>query len=237
MSDAGRDDPVSYALLDLHRALAERETTEQTLSRIAEIGARAVPGCDMLSVTATDGGGARTVAHWGDDPTPIDRAQYEADRGPCLDAMRAVARISIDDVATDTRWPEFRRAALEQGVAGSLSLPITAAGQTFGSINMYSRSTIDADSHVADLFAEQAAIALYNATITEHAIGLADDLRRALITRDLIGQAKGVLMHQRRVGAGEAFDLLRIASQRSNRKLRDIALDVAETGALPDDVR
>jgi hypothetical protein len=44
-------------------------------------------------------------------------------------------------------------------------------------------------------------------------------------------------MHQRRVGAGEAFDLLRIASQRSNQKLRDIALDVAETGALPDDVR
>jgi len=62
-----------------------------------------------------------------------------------------------------------------------------------------------------------------------------DDLRAALLTRDVIGQAKGILMYQRRITADQAFDVLRVASQRANRKLRDIAVEVAETGVLPDD--
>jgi len=235
MSDGDRDDPVYDTLRTLHRALVDPEPREQTLNRIAEAGARAVPGCDLLSVTTIDERGARTVGHWGDDPTPIDHAQYESDRGPCLASLRSAERIFIDDVREESRWPEFREAALDQDVVGSLSLPLVAADRILGSINMYSRSTLDPESRLADLFAEQAAIALYNATATATALDLADNLREALISRYIIGQAKGILMHQRRVSADEAFDLLRIASQRSNRKLRDLADEVTETGALPDE--
>jgi AmiR/NasT family two-component response regulator len=42
----------------------------------------------------------------------------------------------------------------------------------------------------------------------------------------------GVLMHQHRLTQVEAFDVLRAASQDSNRKLADIALEVVETGSL-----
>jgi GAF domain-containing protein len=58
-------------------------------------------------------------------------------------------------------------------------------------------------------------------------------LHRALSTRDIIGQAKGILMERRRLPAGDAFDLLRRVSQRLNRKLADVAEQLAETGELP----
>jgi len=235
MGNADQGDPIYAMFRDLHRALVGPESRDETLARIAELGARTVPGCDLLSVSAP-ARGTRTVAHWGDDPDPLDQAQYDADAGPCLEAIRAVSRISIDDISRESRWPEFRAAALEQRVVGSLSLPLVAADQVLGSLNVYTRTSVGDDgTRVADLFAEQAAIALYNATMSSDLLDRSDDLRAALLTRDVIGQAKGILMYQRRITADQAFDVLRVASQRANRKLRDIAVEVAETGVLPDD--
>ena len=48
-------------------------------------------------------------------------------------------------------------------------------------------------------------------------------LSRGMVTRQVIGQAVGLLMAQRRCAVDEAFELLKAASQRSNEKLRDIA--------------
>ncbi len=47
-----------------------------------------------------------------------------------------------------------------------------------------------------------------------------------------IGVAMGILMHQHRLTRDQAFDLLRVASQDTNRKLADVAEDVADTGVL-----
>jgi hypothetical protein len=58
-------------------------------------------------------------------------------------------------------------------------------------------------------------------------------LHRGLSTRDVIGQAKGILMERQHLSAGEAFDVLRRASQRLNRRLADVAQHLADTGALP----
>jgi AmiR/NasT family two-component response regulator len=60
-----------------------------------------------------------------------------------------------------------------------------------------------------------------------------EELSRAMSMRDLIGQAKGILMERHRVTADEAFALLVRASQRTNTKLTEIARALTETGALP----
>jgi AmiR/NasT family two-component response regulator len=57
----------------------------------------------------------------------------------------------------------------------------------------------------------------------------AHNMRLAMESRAVIEQAKGVLMAQRHVSAEEAFEILRAASQRYNRKLRDIALGIVES--------
>jgi hypothetical protein len=60
------------------------------------------------------------------------------------------------------------------------------------------------------------------------------NLQLALASNRRIGTAIGILMAHRRITDSAAFELLREASQRDHRKLRDIAEDVILTGALPD---
>jgi AmiR/NasT family two-component response regulator len=78
------------------------------------------------------------------------------------------------------------------------------------------------------LFAEQASVALANAQLYDSAYRLTQQLQEALTSRAVIDQAKGLLMGQHRVGADEAFNILRTASQRDNRKLRDIAQELVD---------
>jgi AmiR/NasT family two-component response regulator len=57
-------------------------------------------------------------------------------------------------------------------------------------------------------------------------------MRAAVVNRDLIGQAKGILMERHRITADAAFTLLAAASQRKNVKLTDVAAHLVETGEL-----
>lgn len=60
-----------------------------------------------------------------------------------------------------------------------------------------------------------------------------DHMSTGMATRDLIGQAKGILMERHKLTADQAFRLLTRASQTTNRKLRDIAEELTQTGTLP----
>ena len=84
------------------------------------------------------------------------------------------------------------------------------------------------------VFAAHASLALAGAELHEHDLATADDLRTVLETRDVIGQAKGILMATQHIDDTAAFDLLRETSSRTNRKLRSVAEDVTHTGSLPD---
>jgi AmiR/NasT family two-component response regulator len=86
----------------------------------------------------------------------------------------------------------------------------------------------------AILLASLASFALSAARSQEDSVRLADDLHAALATREVIGQAQGILMERERVTASQAFDILRRASQHLNRKLRDVAQDLVDTGEAPD---
>ena len=60
------------------------------------------------------------------------------------------------------------------------------------------------------------------------------NLKNTLVSRELIGQAQGILMERERVSADQAFDILRRASQHLNEKLRDVAQNLVDTGESPD---
>jgi AmiR/NasT family two-component response regulator len=111
-----------------------------------------------------------------------------------------------------------------------LCVPLWVDEQRLGSISLYSRSPepfgLD-EERAAALLAVHAAVVLANAQRAEH-------LSVALRNRDVIGQAKGILMERHRITATAAFDLLAQASQRSNRKLAQVAEDFTSTGVLPD---
>jgi hypothetical protein len=138
--------------------------------------------------------------------------------------------VLVDDLAADLRWPRFAARATACGVASVLSFQLSTTGDTIGTLNLYARAAhafTDESVLVGAMLSAHAAVAM-DATVA------LDRLHRALAGRDVIGQAKGILMERYGLSDGQAFDLLIAASQHPNPKLHDIAADLAATGALPD---
>jgi hypothetical protein len=119
-------------------------------------------------------------------------------------------------------------AILEQGISSSLSLPLLALDEAVGALNLYSRdhAGFASSEAVGEVFAARAAVTMANAAAYYRATELVGHLSLALDHRDVIAQAKGILMAKEGVSSDEAFDILRRASQRANRKLYDIATEI-----------
>jgi GAF domain-containing protein len=161
-------------------------------------------------------------------PQQLDELQQREGAGPCLDAARAQAVIRIEDVATDARWPPFAEQATAAGVRSMLCLPLHVDTSVYGTLSVYAdtpRAFKDVTESVARVLAVLAAITLSESR------GRAN-LERALESRDLIGQAKGIIMQARRVTAEEAFALLVRRSQETNTKLLAVAEAVVHTGVV-----
>ncbi|MGX5655848.1 GAF and ANTAR domain-containing protein [Geodermatophilus nigrescens] len=226
---------------DLWRALsrlrlADRELSD-VLGEVTRLATLHVPGAESTSITLVRGDVPTTAAHDGDMALAADELQYERGYGPCLDAGRAGVQLRVDDMRTETRWPDYTARVLAVGVRSSLSTPLPYQGTTIGALNIYATHpgafASDASAEAAREVAEAVAVAVANADahalLNEHA----RNMELAMQSRAVIEQAKGVLMAQRRVDADAAFDLLRDASQRYNRKLRDIAAGIVASVAQP----
>ena len=204
-------------------------TLKDTLHRVSELACEAVPSADMVGITMLVEGRPRTAVFTDDTAPQIDAAHYENGVGPCLDAFRYQQVFRIEDMDKDKQWPPFSEAAGAHGIQSSLSLPLLARHEGVGALNLYSRRTAgfsDDDVEVGLQFATHAAIVLANAQAYWDARQLGEDMAEAMKYRATIEQAKGILMGAQRCGADEAFQLLVRASQRENRKLREIAGEV-----------
>jgi GAF domain-containing protein len=204
-------------------------TLQDTLHRVSELACAAVSSADMVGITMLVEGRPRTAVFTDDTAPQIDAAQYESGVGPCLDAFRYQQVFRIDDMEKDKQWPAFSEAAGAHGIQSSLSLPLLARHEGVGALNLYARSTAgfsDDDVQIGLQFATQAAIVLANAQAYWDAHQLGQDMAEAMKSRATIEQAKGILMGAQRCSADEAFHILVRASQRENRKLRDMAAEI-----------
>ena len=139
----------------------------------------------------------------------------------------------MSDLRTENRWPLFARAIVEQSpVRSMLSFRLFLTEQNRAALNLYATTpgAFTAQSTATgSIFAAYASIAMLAAARQDKA----HHLTRALETNREIGVAMGILMANGRLTSPQAFDQLRTASQNFNRKLHDIAADVAVTGMLP----
>jgi GAF domain-containing protein len=207
------------------------EDLPSALEEICRIAVRAVPPADAASLTSLSTGVSNAVAASDEWALNLDETQYAEHEGPCLDAARTGLVIRVRDATNEPRWPSYMPLAADEGVRSMISLPMTSESQVIGALNLYSRATDAFGSEevsVAEIVAGHASLAHQVAgTLFRHR-DLARQLQVAMASRATIEQAKGILMAQSRVGPDAAFDMLRSASQRENRKLRDIALDLVE---------
>jgi GAF domain-containing protein len=233
-ADRSSDANVVPSLGDVMSRLAQRlqeqhGDVEGTLQAITTAAVRTVPHADECGITYVIGRSTLEPRAWtGELPRAVDALQERLGQGPCVDAVRNHKVVRVDDVRSDDRWPEFAQAASGLGVGSMLCFQLFVEGDHLGAMNMYSRTPRAFDDESVDiglLFASHAAVALAGAEHEEH-------LREAVATRDLIGQAKGILMERYKLTAVEAFSLLVTASNTTNHKLREVAEELATTGEM-----
>ncbi|SDG04125.1 GAF domain-containing protein [Blastococcus aurantiacus] len=221
---------------DLLRALTQITLADRAagdvLTEIVQVAEQGIPGADSVSTTLLRGDASYTAAYSGPLALHADELQYERGYGPCMDAGRGGVVLRIDDMSTEQRWPDYTANVLQHGVRSSLSIPLPFQGAVIGALNVYSTKpktfastpALDAALLVADTVAVAVGNIHAHARLSEEA----KNLRLAMESRAVIEQAKGVIMAQRCVNAEQAFEILREASMRYNRKLRDIAASIVE---------
>ena len=205
---------------------------DSALQQIVQLACAALERCSMAGVTLLDQTGPHTVAATSELAQRIDAYQYEAEGGPCLHSYRNQVVNRVDSTESDQRWPEFMRMARSAGIRSVLSYPLVVHHDGLGALNLYSEQEAafdEADERVGQAFATHAAITLTHAQGYWRKEEARRNLEIALTTRGVIDQAKGILMERTGATADEAFDSLRRASQRSNRKVFDLAEEIVHS--------
>jgi len=222
---------LAVLLAQMGAVVLSTETVGTTLKLVTALAAEAIPGAAGAGVTLVDDRGKRSMAASNDLVERADAVQYRLQAGPCLTAWRDRVKVRVDDVTTDTRWGSWSGQAVDVGVRSMLSSPLVAAGSCVGAIKVYSAEPAafdDRAEHLLELFAQQAAILLVNTQTLADARRTNLDLTRALESRDVIGQAKGILLTQGAADDAAAFAILTAASQRAHKKLHAVAQDLVD---------
>jgi GAF domain-containing protein len=213
----------------LARGLHVRNAEFQpTLDAIVTAAAARTPARDAGLILLA-GQQVQPQASTGPVPLRLDGIQERAGEGPCIEAAQQQALVRIDDMRAEERWAQFTAAASEHGIGSVLCAPLRLDDRCLGTLTLYAPEPAafgERDEADIALFATLAAIALAEAQ-------RAEQLRAAIASRDLIGQAKGILMERYKISADAAFGVLTRTSQDENIKLAAVARQVAESGELP----
>jgi len=227
-STAGQDE-LAGQLSDAARVLQKQDDPDETLASIVRAAIDLIPGADEGSISAVvHRRNVRSHAASSELPEVVDGLQDQTRQGPCLDAVFEQQTVRVHDMRTEQRWPQFAARAADAGAAAMLAFQLYVEGDNLGALNLYSRRSggfDDESEHVGLLFASHAAIA-YSAARRQ------SQLVRAVGTREVIGQAQGILMERHQLSADDAFGQLVRISQHRNLKLRDVAEHLVSTGEL-----
>ena len=226
---------LAMAFADIAQHLYDADSFDDVLMRIAEAAVSTIAGCRMASVTLVDQSGYRTAASTDPAATAVDQAQYQLREGPCVDAVDA--SLVYAQSFPDQRWPSLASRPTESGVQSVLSYRLTptnsqSADSGGGSLNSYGVSPDafdDTAQEIGLILAAHASVAARAVDERSTLQSLDRHLQQALLSRDVIGQAKGILMERLNVTPDDAFDLLRRSSQHLNVKLREVARQLTET--------
>lgn len=204
---------------DLAVEMQAQKGSSDTLQSIVEAAPKVVPGARWAGISLVQGTKIVSEVPTSRSVAELDQLQSDLNQGPCLTALREYHTVHIDDMRTETRWPDFGREALQRGTRSMLSFQLFVRSENLGALNLYSDEpgAFSEDSFlIGEILAQHAAVAMIGAAAETQ-------FENALATRDVIGQAKGMLMQRDNLTGLQAFSLLTRASQQSNIKLVDVA--------------
>jgi GAF domain-containing protein len=207
-----------FDVVDLLTSLATRCTD---LFDASEAGIMLTDRNDGLQVVASS---SQTMKR-------LELLELQHSEGPCIDCFRSGEPVTGEDLSAQMRrWPRFAPEALDQGMHSAWALPMRLRETTLGSLNLLRDRPGpigDDDLHAAQALADVATIALIQHRAAEDARILTEQLQTALVSRVVIEQAKGVLAERAGLTMEVAFERLRRFARDHQRRLTDVAQDVA----------
>ena len=211
--------------LELHGSFLD---VDATIAAVAASAVKILPGVTAAGVAGISKDGVLTfLTATNPQVLQMMQAEHRTGRGPCLDVLdpASPAKILVEASNADQRWPLYAAEAVDIGVAAILVVRLEDGAGSAGQVLLlvtdtgFDRSVV----HVVDVFAAHAAVAAAQARVHAELVG-------ALHSRDVIGQAKGILMHRHKMTSDQAFKLLVKTSQNTNIALRQVAEQVVATG-------
>jgi transcriptional regulator with GAF, ATPase, and Fis domain len=221
---SGLHTPLAH--LVRHVQTESRPHPEEVMERFAALAPEHIRGADQASVMLCGRRGLRSSAVEGSCTYLIDEIQDELREGPALDCAATSRTVRVDDLTADSPWPRFAQFVLaETPVRSMLVFHLYTGVQTLGAMSLYSHRPRGLD----DTAEELGLILATHAALTLEAVQRSRQFRSALGSRDIIGQAKGILMERYEISPAAAFSLLTKLSQESNKPVVVIAKELVET--------
>jgi len=219
-------DSLRYGATDLHTAI--RRIVEATHNLFS------VDGASLMLIDADLV--LRSAAASDERVAGIEELEIRHGTGPCIEAYQSKDVVSSDDLTQEQRWDDFTPAAVDGGLRAVLVSPIPFGNDAVGVIAVFSAKphAWTPEGELALIaFTDLAALLIATTLQSEHRGEVSAQLERALETRALVEQAKGILVQRDRVSARQAFERIRADARRSRRKVADVARDILhEAGAL-----
>jgi transcriptional regulator with GAF, ATPase, and Fis domain len=215
---------LENTMIELTSAFSAHLDPDVALGHITTAAVDLIEGIDYADVMLIESGSYRSIAPTAQVVTDLDDAQMRLQQGPCLEAAASDSIVRAPDLRHDQRWPGFAAAALDQGVHSVLSFQLYAHRNGTGALNLFGKRP-----HALDIQSEATlAMLATQAAITLIAARKEDQFESALGSRDVIGQAKGIIMERFRLDATRAFALITKLSQDGNIPVRRIAQQVVD---------
>jgi ANTAR domain/GAF domain len=227
---------VDISLHDVHQALLElgkfrfgEMRVEDALREIVQT-THAVFDVDGAGLMLADADQhLRSIAASDDRLAHLEEIQIRLREGPCIDAYECKELVGAQDLADGRRWPRFSAAAVARRVRAVLASPLPYNQDAVGVVAVLSEQAHPwpPEGELALLaFTDLAALLIATMMQGEQQSQLAVQLQGALNTRQVIEQAKGVLMARQQITAREAYEQLRARARSERRKLGAVCADV-----------
>ncbi len=189
-------------------------------------------GAEAAGVMLADAhGGLRLIASSDERMRLLELFELQGAQGPCLDAFSSGRPVQASGADSRGRWPVFAPHAFAAGFQMMCAVPLRIRTEVIGALNLF-RGTSEpfsgAELDLAQAMAEVAAIGLIQERALRERSLLAEQLQAALNSRVVIEQAKGMLAEYLTLTVDDAFTLLRTYARDHNRKLSDLASDIAD---------
>jgi transcriptional regulator with GAF, ATPase, and Fis domain len=234
---AGMEPDLSRSLLRVAAIPANDDVLDAALRLVVALARVTVTGADGVSVCLSRHGTLRTVAASDATVTGMDRDQYATGEGPCVAAATEGHWFHVESLDDERRWPAFIPRARERGINSILSTPLLTKDRPMGALNIYSlraQAFAKPELELSSMLASRASDLLVSAAMDVSMEDLSRQLQEALTGRDVIAQARGVLMARHGVTAEAAYTMLRRSSRQTDTPLRRVAEDIMGSTQIAD---